>query len=220
MLPPVNRPVPLLCVLGAIAACGNSNSGADAGAAVLAQPYFNLQPGLCFGYDNLGDKVSIDLVPVQSPAGVALHRAHGGLDQEVDFLTFDGGTVYLAERELVGSAAQVTEVFTPPLPYLTAPLGGPSLNGTSSFTTGTQSGTETLDVSQVGSQPWLGLGADGGFTTETKIDFTFDDGDGGEVVETGLIPGLGFTDLFLPNPSGTFVDYLLTRVYPDDAGCP
>jgi hypothetical protein len=209
------------CLLGA---CGSSNSGGDAGPPIEAQAYFALQPGQCFAYqDDAGDVVSLDIVPVASPAGVAIVRSQSGLVQEKDFLVFDGGIAFLAERNF--TPLGLTDVYTTPLVYLSAPLTRTSVTSASSYTEGNSAGMQTMGYEtlivapEVDIQPWTGYGS-AASSDEDKISFSFNGVDGGTLVFSWLTPELGFTDLSLPNPAGVFVDYLLTAIHPDNAGCP
>jgi hypothetical protein len=207
-----------------LAACGGSGGAVDAGPPADAEDYFALQPGVCFEYATAGgDTQSVDIVAVQSPAGVALARSHSGVLQEKSFLVFDGGLALLAERTFATTG--ITDVYETPLSYLSIPLDQTTLNSQSSYTEGNSAGMqslgyETLAVApDINVQAWTGYGSVAS-SEEDKISFTFSNGDAGSVSFAWMTPQIGFTDLFLANPAGIYVDYLLTGVHPDDAGCP
>lgn len=219
-------PSATLVTLAVATACGSSGP-VDAGPPVSAQTYFLLQPGVCFVYQNGGDGgdvVSVDTKTVPSPPGVGLLRSHSGVPQEEDLLVFDAGTAFLAER--IFNAAGLTDAYNTPLVFLEAPLASQNLSSQSAYTEATNAGvqtmsTETLTVNLgVATQAWSGFGASAGGAQETKLSFTYVNPDGGTVDYAWFTPGVGFTDLFLANPSGIFVDYLLADAHPDDAGCP
>ncbi len=215
----------LLILASGLSACSGGGA-ADAGPPVDAQSYFVLQPGVCFDYRNGdgGDVVSVDLVSVQAPPGVALVRSHSGVVVQKDFLVFDGGVAFLAERSFTG--AGLTDLYATPLTLLVAPLKAQNLSSQSAYTEATNAGVQTMGSATlavnegVATQPWPGGGAAAG-AQETKLSFAFTDQDGGgSVTFSWFTPGLGFTDLYLANPAGVFVDYILSGIHPDDAGCP
>ena len=61
---------------------------------------------------------------------------------------------------------------------------------------------------------------DGG-QVQTQLGFTYqynDDAGAENLIERGLVPGIGFTDLYLVDDTKNLSHYLLVDIIPDDGG--
>jgi hypothetical protein len=233
----MNKPTPThrapsairLLSLGAFAlalACGSSNPNNDAGP-LLAQDYFNLNPGngkLCFAYSsNDAGTPSRGLLieTLMSPPGeVSVTSARHGSTDQIDYLTFDGGLVLLNERQLFDGGI-VSWSFATPLLYLQAPLVMNQTNLSSSSTyTGSSSGFETFTVSQLDTALWTGFGADAGGSTSFYLQFSAQDQDAGSPLTQNrrMLPSVGFVQLYATDDTGTYVNFSLVKIYTLDGG--
>jgi len=226
-----------MALAGILAAgCGNNGSGTTSGnttsGTLSTGPYYNLTPGICGEFSNdaggIGPTIGLFIKSSVSPPGIELRRVRHGLKEESDFVSLDGGLVFLSERELSTSVGNTQEVYVTPLEYLPAPpleLNGQSLDSSSACASGASSPCITmhLDTNVAMSRPYTGPYAvtDGGMT-EYKLNFTFTyDNDGGAsaTAEAWITPGIGFTDLFLPSDTGGYTDYLLVDIVSDGGAC-
>jgi len=214
------------CGGGKQSSSGGSGSG---GLPLTPGAYYNLVPGICAEYSNDAGggglaTVGVHIQTAVSPAGIELRRTKHGVMDENEFLTFDadGGGVFLAEREYPTTSMTAEEVYSTPLKYLPAPpLGTQELDSSSVCGGGNACITMSLDVSVESSAPYTGAYSvpDGG-QVETQLGFIYQyNGDGGtDLVERGLVPGIGFTDLYLLDDTMNLSHYLLVDIIPDDGG--
>ncbi len=198
--------------------------------------YYNLTPGLCAEYSNDAGgggvaTVGVHIVTATNPPGIELKRYKHGLQNEFDFLNFapDGGDVFLAERELFPATGPTQEFYSTTdaggvgLKYLPAPpLGSQTLDSSSDCANGSACMDMALDVSVLSTSPYTGAYSvpDGGMI-ETQLYFTYTyNGDGGLAADQrGVVPGIGFTDLYMIDDTMNLSHYLLVDIIPDDGGC-
>jgi hypothetical protein len=215
------------CGGGKQSASGGSGSG---GLSLTPGVYYNLVPGICAEYSNDAGggglaTVGVHIQTATSPVpGIELRRTMHGVEEEEEYLSFDpdGGGVFLAERQYPTSTTLAVEVYSTPLKYLPAPpLGTQELDSSSVCGGGNACITMSLDVSVESSAPYTGAYSvpDGG-QVETQLGFIYQyNGDGGtDLVERGLVPGIGFTDLYLLDDTMNLSHYLLVDIIPDDGG--
>jgi hypothetical protein len=193
--------------------------------------YYNLIPGVCAEYSDqdggLNPSVGVHIQTSTNPPGIELRRVKHGVMDENDFLSFapDGGGVFLAEREYATpDAGPVQEVYTTPLKYLAAPpLGTQTLDSSSVCASGSVCTSMSLDVSVQSSKSYTGaLSVPDGGMIETELYFTYTYDDGGMLTadQREIVPGIGFTDLYLVDTeTNNLAHYLLVDIIPDDGGC-
>ncbi len=207
-----------------LVACGGKAGPADAGTAVSAQAYFGLAAGRCFEYaETDGGAPDLGLKTVADPTRLELHLLRHGLDSRVDYLGFDGGTLLLEQQELLSGGQFRSRIFTPALVDAQAPLaaGAPTLSSTAAWQDSVAgqpagSGQESWQVDVLSEAPWTGPA--GSYPQAFELSFTADDGttSAPSVERRWAVPDVGFVDLYLPDDTGTFVDYRLVDVR--DAG--
>ena len=238
MLRLVKTTLSLALTLAAGLVAGACGSGGGAQPNLPPGPYYNLIPGVCAEYSDqdggANPSVGVHIQIATNPPGIELRRVKHGVMDENDYLTFapDGGGVFLAEREYASSTGMpVQEVYTTTgaggvgLKYLPAPpLESQTLDSTSLCGSGSVCTSMALDVSVPSSKPYTGaLSVPDGGMIETVLDFTYtyDDGDGGlKGDQRSVVPGIGFTDLYLlDTDTNNLAHYLLVDIIPDDAGC-
>jgi hypothetical protein len=142
-----------------------------------------------------------------------------GAMEQIDYLTFDGGNVFLNERQIIDGGF-ISWVFDTPLTYLQAPLtvGQPNIVSGSSYM-GTSPGYEILTVSLLDSDLWTGFGADAGGTTSFYMQFSAQDDGGGALTQNQrMLPNVGFVQLYATDENGTFTNFSLVEIRVMDAG--
>jgi hypothetical protein len=219
-----------LCAFAFALAC-SSGGGDDAGPPLSGQEYFNLTPGLCFEYsaDDAGTPTrGLLITAVASPAGVKVDSKHHGGTEQIDYLSFDAGTVLLSSRQVFTTGIE-SWVFVTPLTYLQAPLaeGQGNLTSSSAFTfsstasdAGTLTGEETLTVAVTGTTLWTGVAADAGGSSAYKMNFAGSDLDAGVSLTQvrSMLPNVGFVQLLATDDTGSFVTFQLVDIKVLDGG--
>jgi hypothetical protein len=209
--------------LAAFAGACNSGPAGDAGPPITAQGYYALTAGQCFEYCEIdGGAPDQGLRILSNPTGVELHFIRHGQDQRVDYLIFDGGLALLTQEETISGVSQPSRVFTPPLSYFEAPISttAPSLISSSAYQeTPSGSGQESWEVDLLGG-PASWTAAGGSYPQVYQLGVTVTDSqaaDGGPTVlqQTWVAPNVGIVQLYLPNDSNEFVEYLLQDVITD-----
>jgi len=216
------------CSSGGDGSTGNGTSSVP----LTPAAYYNLNNGLCAEYAiDAGSlpSIGVHITTSTTPPGIELRRVRHGQQDENEFVSFDGGGgVSIAERQFQTLSGFTAEVFTTPLSYLPPPPlvnNAPALTSSSLCGGGSDCSTMGLSVSILGTRPYTGAySVDGGLgdggITEYKLDFVFSaDNDAGQLEQRWIVPGIGFTDLYLPTDDGNaFADYLLVDIIPDSAG--
>jgi hypothetical protein len=220
-------------VAGLLTGCGGGTQSSTAGSgpgglSLTPGVYYNLIPGTCAEYSNDAGgggvaTVGVHIIAAVSPPGIELRRTMHAVTDMQEFLTFDpdGGGVFLAEREYPTSTTTAQEVYSTPLKYLPPPpLGTQMLDSSSVCGGGNACISMSLDVSVSSSAAYTGAYSDGG-KVESQLGFIYeynDDGGTDSLLERGLVPGIGFTDLYLVDDSKNLSHYLLVDIIADDGG--
>jgi hypothetical protein len=205
-------------------ACSSSNTE-DSGPPLTAQQYFNFIPGQCFAYTS-GDAGTptrgLLIWDAGNPVGeITVRVLKRGQIEEIEYLTFDGGEVFLNQRDVYGDTGIDSRLYSSPLGYLVAPLTSNQQNLiTSSDYTGTSIGS-VIFTSGLNGMPftWNGIGADAGGSSAYPLQFSEQpDGGGGITENRTLLPTVGFVQLYAPDDSNQYTTFTLVSISGVDAG--